>query len=71
MKTLSAQFDEMIIFGGMVVLFFYKILEVLQKNQTFSIYYVIFSYFIADIRLTMSFLCLYVLKWSISQCFVL
>ena len=36
MKTLSAQFDEMIIFGVMVVLFFHKILEVLQKIKHFQ-----------------------------------
>ena len=59
MKTLPAQFDEMIIFGGMV--FFLQNFGIFKQNQIFSIYYVIFSYFIANIPLTMGFLCLYVL----------
>ena len=61
MTTLSAQFDEMIIFGGVV--FFYKIFE-------FIIYYVKLSYFIVEIPLTVSFLCLYVLSsWFIAMCY--
>ena len=34
MKTLSTQFDEMIIFGGMV--FFYEILEFYYKIKYFQ-----------------------------------
>ena len=59
MKTLSAQFDEMIIFGGVVLLL--RNFGISTQNQIFSTYYVIFSYFNVDIRLIMSFLCLYVL----------
>ena len=59
MKTLSAQFDEMIIFGGVVL--FLRNFGISTQNQIFSTYYVIFSYFNVDIPLTMSFLGLYVL----------
>ena len=49
----------MIIFGG--VGFFLRNLEIFTQIQVFSIYYVKSSYFIANIRLVMSFLCLYVI----------
>ena len=58
MKTLSAQFDGMIIFVGVV--FFLRNFGIFTQNQIFSMHYVIFSYFIVGTPLTMSFLCLYV-----------
>ena len=58
MKTLSAQFDEMIIFGG-VVGFFYEILGFLHKIKYFQ--YIAQYFHIVNITLTMSLLCLYVL----------
>ena len=59
MKTLSAQFDEIIIFGGVVL--FLQNFGIFTQNQIFSVYNVRFSYFIVDTPLTMSCLCLYVL----------
>ena len=62
MKTLSAQFDEMIVFDGVVV--FLQIFGIFTQNQIFSIYYVIFSYLIVGIPLTMNF---YTLFWLIAE----
>ena len=53
MKTLSAQFDEMIVFDGVVVLL--QNFGIFTQNQLFSIYYLIFSYLIVGIPLTRSF----------------
>ena len=53
MKTLSAQFDEMIVFDGVVVLL--QNFGIFTQNQIFSIYYLIFSYLIVGIPLTRSF----------------
>ena len=58
MNTLSAHFDEMTTLGGVV--YFLQNFGIFTQNQLFSIYYVKFLYFVVNIPLTMSLLCLYV-----------
>ena len=58
MKTLSAQFGETIIFGG-VVFFSTKFWNFYTKSNIFNILGNIFKFIV--IPLTMIFLCLYVL----------